>query len=103
MLNKNFTFKPSGLINNTKPDEKTQKANRYPIENLYTGSLKKSGHALMGKCPFHNESIPSFAIYPETNTWNCFAGCGGGDAIAFYMKLYQCDFKTALEALNELC
>ena len=76
-------------------------ANKYPIEKLYKKQLKHSGYVLMGLCPFHDENTPSFAIYPETNTWNCFAGCGGGDAIAFYMKLHEVDFQTALEALVE--
>jgi len=82
-------------------NDKVDKANQFPIENLYSGQLKRTGKTLMGKCPFHEEDTPSFAIYPNTNTWNCFAGCGGGDAISFYMKLKDCDFQTALEELTQ--
>lgn len=80
---------------------KSEKANQYPIENLYKGELKGT-KTKMGKCPFHQEENASFAIYPHTNSWNCFAGCGGGDVISFYMKLHAVDFQTAVTALNEL-
>lgn len=76
-----------------------EKAKEFPIENLYTGELKRTGKTKMGKCPFHNEDTPSFAIYPETNTWNCFAGCGGGDVISFYMKLHDVNFQVAVAEL----
>lgn len=37
------------------------------------------------KCPFHEDDSPSFSIYKSkydnTLRWNCFAGCGHGDAI----------------------
>lgn len=99
MLRNDFFTKPTKFGNNQENNDKVEKANSFPIENMYSGILKKSGKTLMGNCPFHQESVPSFAIYPETNTWCCFAGCGGGDAISFYMKLNNCDFKEALEAL----
>lgn len=106
MLQNQNAFKPTGLggFNNFsfKDDSRTEKANSYPIESLYNGKLKRSANTLMGLCPFHHEVKPSFAIYPETNTWCCFAGCGGGDAISFYTKLNNVDFKTALEELEKL-
>lgn len=85
----------------TKDDEKLLKAKEYPLENLYKGELKKTGRVKMGKCPFHNEDTPSFAVY-ENNTWTCFAGCGSGDVISFYMRINGIDFLTALEDLNTL-
>jgi len=53
----------------------------------------------MGKCPFHQEKTPSFAIYPITNSFYCFACEEGGDVINFYMKINKCNFQTAREAL----
>jgi hypothetical protein len=57
----------------------------------------------------HDEQSPSFAVYPETNTYYCF-GCGAhGDAIKFLMDKESMTYGQALEALerfeftNELC
>jgi hypothetical protein len=35
------------------------------------------------RCPFHDDRSASFSISPDGMLWNCFAGCGGGDAVAF--------------------
>lgn len=95
------------MITGLKPEVKAksitdsvQKAKKYNIEKLYPGELKQTGGILLGTCPFHKDDTPSFAYYPKTNTWHCFSGCEGSDAIAFYMKLHSVDFKTAVEALQ---
>lgn|SRR3990167_374187 len=51
-------------------------------------------------CPFHNEKEPSFKYYPETNTFNCFGGCGGGDVITFIMKRENLNFIQAVKFLQ---
>ena len=41
------------------------------------------------KCPFHDDTTPSFQVYPKTNTWNCFSSncqAGSGDQVDFIMK-----------------
>jgi DNA primase len=87
-------------LNNPISDQKLQKAKQFPIKGLFSGNLKKTGKVYMGVCPFHKEDTPSFAIYPETNTYHCF-GCGeSGDVISFYMKLNNVDFTKALEELS---
>ncbi len=96
MLQKDKVF---GLTNSKQDTTKLSRAKNHKIESLYIGTLKKTGKVLMGKCLFHKERTGSLAIYPATNTWHCFANCGGGDAIDFYMKLHNVDFKEALEAL----
>jgi len=79
-----------------------QKAKRYPIENLYSGDLKRTGKVLLGKCPFHKEDTPSFVIYPENSSWFCFGACReGGDVINFYRKLHSCSFKEAVDELSQ--
>ncbi|HUV53359.1 MAG TPA: CHC2 zinc finger domain-containing protein [Dehalococcoidia bacterium] len=67
--------------------------------------LSKRG---MGLCPFHDDHNPSFAVNDSGNYWKCFAGCGGGSVIDFYM-LYQqqvmgkkCDFSDALTELADI-
>lgn len=79
-----------------------EKAKAVKIESLYPepDKLRNLGNKLRGFCPFHGDRTnPNFFIYLETNTWNCFAGCGGGDSISFFMKLKEVDFKTALKRL----
>jgi hypothetical protein len=38
-------------------------------------------------CPFHEDRSPSFTIWPQTKSWKCHAGCGGGDVINLVSKL----------------
>jgi hypothetical protein len=52
-----------------------------------------------GLCPFHDDNRFSLSVNLERNYWNCFAGCGGGSIIDFWMKKQNCDFKTALREL----
>ena len=56
-----------------------------------------------GHCPFHDDEHPSFSA--SDTGWICFAGCGSGSLIDFYM-MYQervlgeeCDFKMAVTEL----
>ncbi len=76
---------------------------RADIEQLISPhvQLKRSGRAMMGLCPFHNERTPSFAVYPDTNSFFCF-GCGaGGDAISFLMRIERLDYIEAVKALSQ--
>jgi len=62
--------------------------------------LRKVGKTYMGRCPFHDDRHPSFAVYSD-GYYRCF-GCGAsGDVIDFIMQIRGCDFKEALEILQE--
>ena len=65
--------------------------------------LIKSGSNYKALCPFHNEKTPSFTIYQEKNSFNCF-GCGiSGDIYSYVMEKYKIDFKEAIKILaNEV-
>jgi hypothetical protein len=52
-----------------------------------------------GLCPFHDDQKQSFSVNPEKNYWHCFAGCGGGSIIDFWMRWRKCSFKEALKEL----
>lgn len=49
--------------------------------------LRRSGRCLVGLCPLHEETTPSFTVYPHQNSFYCF-GCGaGGDIITLAIAL----------------
>lgn len=66
-------------------------------------NLKHGGRTLSGLCPFHNESTPSFHVYPASNSFYCF-GCGaGGDVVTFVRKIENLDFTDAVRFLCDRC
>lgn len=63
--------------------------------------IKKVGNIYMACCPFHEDSTPSLAIYPNSNTFKCF-GCNlGGNLIKFIMLFYNLDFINTVKWLKE--
>lgn len=64
--------------------------------------LKPTGNGFVGKCPFHDDQKPSFGVNTRDNYWNCFAGCGGGSIIDFWMTYQGIDFKTAVTELEDM-
>lgn len=65
-------------------------------------SLKKQGHIWQGLCPFHQETQPSFVVYPDGRGWYCFGSCQeGGDLFNFVMKHKQLSFLEAVEHLAQ--
>jgi hypothetical protein len=80
-------------------EEEIQQALAVPIENLINQPLRKSGKALVGLCPFHNEKHPSFYIYPETNSCWCYGCNQGGNVINFVRLLHSYSFKEAVKYL----
>lgn len=74
---------------------------RNKIEDLIASyvNLKRAGSIYQGLCPFHSEKTPSFAVYPNTETFHCF-GCGvGGDVISFVMRAENLEYPDAIEFL----
>jgi hypothetical protein len=61
--------------------------------------LSPSGRGL---CPFHDDRRKSFSVNADENYWHCFAGCGGGSLIDFWMKWRDCDFTVALRELAQM-
>jgi len=59
------------------------------------------GKDLIGHCPFHEDSSPSFVVSPDKNLFHCL-GCGaGGSVIDFVMKHDGVSFRYAVELLRE--
>jgi DNA primase len=87
---------------------------RHPLAEVvgrYT-EVRRSGERLIGRCPFHDDRHPSFAVHLPTETWQCYAAsCGlGGDVIdligcAEFGRAWNArdpeQFKAALRRLEE--
>lgn len=39
-----------------------------------------------GLCPFHDDQHQSFGVNITRNFWHCYASCGGGSIVDFWMK-----------------
>ena len=64
--------------------------------------LKPTASGAVGLCPFHDDHHLGFGVNAEGNYWSCWAGCGGGSVIDFWMKWRKCDFTTAIRELAEM-
>lgn len=76
---------------------------RVDLVSLVAGftTLREAGRELVGLCPLHRERHPSFHVNPEKQVFHCF-GCGaGGDVFAFVMLAVRCNFRCALEIVEE--
>lgn len=62
---------------------------------------RTGGDKFMAFCPIHdNTNSEAMTIDDRLGVWNCFAGCGGGDIITFWMKFNNSDSKgEALRAV----
>lgn len=64
--------------------------------------LEPTASGGVGHCPFHDDRHKSFGVNEEGNFWNCFAGCGGGSVIDFYMKWHNIEFAEAVHDLADM-
>ena len=89
-----------GLIPQSVIDEVLARTNiRHTVEEYVT--LKKSGSNFKAKCPFHDDSTPSFFVHPGKGIYKCF-GCGqGGNVISFLMEIEGWTFPETVEHLAE--
>ena len=61
--------------------------------------LDQKGRNLLGLCPFHSETKPSFTVAPDKGIFYCF-GCGaGGNVISFIMLYHRLSFPEAAQEL----
>ena len=61
--------------------------------------LKQFGRLHKGLCPLHDDTEPSFIVYPDQH-FRCFGCQEHGDAIDFIQKIHSCTFKEALSILG---
>jgi DNA primase len=93
---------PAGQKATARRAERLKRA--IPLDGVvrrYT-ELKPSGNKLLGRCPFHDDTTPSFVVYPETETYYCFGCRAHGDVIAFIQHHRSKTYHQALDELERL-
>ena len=76
---------------------------RNDIESVVSSyiRMKRRGRNLVGLCPFHSETSPSFTVFPDSQSFYCF-GCGaGGDVVTFIRKIENLEYVEALRFLAQ--
>ncbi len=71
----------------------------------YTAVIEKfriSGDSLLGLCPFHRDSSPSFSVDLKTGKWNCFTEGRGGNFVSFWAEYYLHDPEKTAQAYKEI-
>jgi len=65
-------------------------------------TLQRAGRRMRARCPFHEETQPSFHVDPAGGFYHCF-GCGaGGDVFSFLMQIEGLTFPEAAERLADM-
>jgi DNA primase len=64
-------------------------------------ALRRGGKAMVGLCPWHDDSRPSFQVNPERQTFRCWVCDIGGDVFNFVMRMEKIEFREALEQLAD--
>lgn len=59
------------------------------------------GATLIGLCPFHDDRIPSFTVYPQSGTYHCFGCRAHGDVISFVQAMEHRGFGEVVQMLDE--
>lgn len=77
---------------------------RHPIAGVvsrYVGDLRPSGHALVGRCPFHHDrGRPNLHLYPQSSRWICYRCGRSGDTIDFVREIERVGFRDAVALIT---
>ena len=52
-------------------------------------------------CPFHDDHSPSLVVYPDRQTFRCWACSTGGDCFTWVMEFDKVEFREAIESLSK--
>jgi len=96
-------------MSNSWQEYKAEIEQRLKVEPMRVyGNIGKSEKAesnedgwMMGLCPFHRDTSPSFAFNVQHLGWACFAGCGKGDVWDFITITSGRTFKEAITDMGD--
>ena len=83
-------------------EELKSRANIVRVIQKYV-PLERKGRNFWGRCPFHHEKTPSFAVNEENQFYHCFGCSASGDVIKFVIEMESVDFMDAVRILCEDC
>ena len=76
----------------------------HPIADVvaqYGIDLRRSGSALVGRCPFHADGgRPNLTLFPRTGRFMCFRCQARGDVIGFIQRIERLSFREAVKRLG---
>jgi hypothetical protein len=98
---KQAILEPSRRLNGTLSEQIKASISVLEFVSQYV-ELNPTSNGAIGLCPFHDDHHPSFGVSKDGDYWHCFAGCGGGSIIDFWMKWNKCDFTKAVKELAEI-
>lgn len=64
--------------------------------------LRKQGKNLMGRCPFHTDNTPSFAVNEEKQFFYCFSCHRSGNVFGFLQQLHNLTFPEAVHQVADM-
>lgn len=64
--------------------------------------LVRKGNEYLGKCPFHKDDTPSFAVNAEKGLYHCYGCDAGGDIFKFIQEIEGVDFVEAKKRVAAL-
>ena len=80
------------------------KADIVELFSSYGVSLKTQGSRdnLMGRCPFHDDRVPSLNVSRSKKLFHCFGCEESGNVFGLVMKLENLTFPQAVEKLRRI-
>lgn len=72
------------------------------VPQLFQNAKTTTENQALVCCPFHQDTTPSLSVNLAAGVFNCFACGAKGNGFDLYMKVKNCDFKTALAELEKL-
>lgn len=93
------------LLNSSEPSQLKEQVSLAAVVQAHDIPLKPEGERLVGRCPFHDDDKPSFAVWsPEDGVEQC--GCwacdfGPGDVYDFLQRHHKINFPKAVQMVAD--